>query len=68
MNMKDRFNITRRGLIYALAASAVGTPATAAQPVVAASGRANTADHKARYQADSVEVQTFYRVNRYPKK
>jgi hypothetical protein len=65
MNMKDRFNITRRGLIYALAASVVGT---AAQPVVAASGRANTADHKARYQADSVEVQTFYRVNRYPKK
>jgi hypothetical protein len=50
----------------------VGTVATAssAAPLgpAAADTETNTEKRKARYQANSPEVQTFYRVNRYPPK
>jgi hypothetical protein len=47
-----------------------GTAAGTFGPVAAAAaGTANTAKkRRARYQANSPEVQTFYRVNRYPAK
>ena len=35
---------------------------------VAADTETNSEKRKARYQANSAEVQNFYRVNRYPKR
>jgi hypothetical protein len=67
--MKDQFKsqIHRRDLLHVLA---VGAAATSGLQVAAAAPRApNPAqDRRARYRADSPEVQTFYRVNRYPVK
>jgi hypothetical protein len=65
--MSDRLNPTigRRDLLRVMT---VGVAAASAAPVTVAAPRTtNTArPSKARYQADSPEVQTFYRVNRYP--
>jgi hypothetical protein len=48
------------------------TVAAAAAAPLAGEARADTETNdekrKARYKADSPEVQTFYRVNRYPAK
>jgi hypothetical protein len=64
--MHDRLNpqLGRRDLLRVLAVGAA-----------AGTGAFNPADaaefpdkRKAHYQADSAEVQTFYRVNRYPAK
>jgi hypothetical protein len=68
--MNDRLSpqIGRRDLLRVLT---VGAAAASAAPAVvaAAAPQANTAKpSKARYQANSPEVQTFYRVNRYPAK
>ena len=69
VDMNDRLDrqIGRRDLLLVLT---VGAAAASAAPVaVAAPQAANTAKpSKARYQANSPEVQTFYRVNRYPAK
>jgi hypothetical protein len=65
--MNSRINpaIDRRDLLRGLA---IGT--VAAATTVGSQARADTENpdekRKARYQADSPEVQTFYRVNRYP--
>ena len=67
--MKERLNtiIRRRDLLSfaiagagAAAASAVVLERAAAKPVDLTDKR------KARYRANSAEVQDFYRVNRYP--
>jgi hypothetical protein len=67
--MSDRLNptIDRRDLLRVLT---VGAAAASVAPVAAAAPQTtNTAKPgKARYQANSPEVQTFYRVNRYPVK
>jgi hypothetical protein len=67
--MNDRLNpqIGRRDLLRVLT---VGAAAVSAAPAAVAAPQAtNTAKPgKARYQANSPEVQTFYRVNRYPVK
>ena len=67
--MSDRLNPTigRRDLLRALT---VGAAAASAAPVAAAAPQATTSakPSKARYQANSPEVLTFYRVNRYPAK
>ena len=61
-------NIARRGLLRLLTAGA-GAAALSAAPRAAAPQAADTAKRqRARYQANSPEVQTFYRVNRYPAK
>jgi hypothetical protein len=61
--------IDRRGLLRVLA---VGAGATAAGAASLSGVRAETPDaskrSRARYHAISPEVQTFYRVNRYPVK
>jgi hypothetical protein len=66
--MSDRLNPTigRRDLLRALTvgAAAVSAPVAAAAPQATNSAKPS----KARYQANSPEVQTFYRVNRYPAK
>jgi hypothetical protein len=69
--MDDRLNpnICRRDLLRVLAAGA-GVVAVNAAPAATATPETKDAAKKrrARYQANSPEVQTFYRVNRYPAK
>ena len=69
--MESRFNpdIGRRDLLRVLAAGA-GAVVTSASPLAAAEQENADAAKKrrARYQPNSPEVQTFYRVNRYPAK
>jgi hypothetical protein len=56
-------NVDRRDLLRVLAFGAAATTATAAQlPPAAADSATESSRRKARYQADSPEVQTFYRV------
>lgn len=69
--MNDRLNpmIGRRHVIRTLTSAVViatvGVP-PAADAAPAADSKKPSG--KARYQPNSPEVQTFYRVNRYPKK
>jgi len=68
--MKSEKQVGRRDFLRALGVGA-GVAATASEPLVqkaAADGESNEEKRKARYQADSPEVQDFYRVNRYPAK
>jgi hypothetical protein len=61
--------IGRRDMLRALTAGAIAATAAAA-PVSPAQAEAKSTTNKgrARYQANSSEVQTYYRVNRYPTK
>ena len=67
--MNNRFNpiVGRRDVLRGLAVGTAMAAASAA-PLTAAWAETETDSEKrkARYQADSTEVQTFYRVNRYP--
>jgi hypothetical protein len=62
-----KININRRDLLHVALAGAGVTAAGALLPTRAA---AKTVDmnykRRARYQANSVEVRNFYRVNSYP--
>ena len=61
---KQKIKVHRRNFLRILASGG----AVAATPFApaAADTENNTEKRKARYQANSAEVQTFYRVNRYP--
>ncbi len=69
--MKDtqHLSIGRRHLLRIMtvgaAATTVGVLKTSP---VAADSETNAEKRKARFQANSAEVQNFYRVNRYPKR
>jgi hypothetical protein len=68
MKQEDKKAIGRRDVLRALGAGA-GVAVTAAAPLATpakADSENNDEKRKARYQANSKEVQTFYRVNRYP--
>jgi hypothetical protein len=69
MGEPHKGTIGRRQL---LRAGVVGFVATAASAVeigtAAADTETDSEKRKARYQANSAEVQNFYRVNRYPKR
>jgi hypothetical protein len=68
--MKTEKKIGRRDFIRALGGGA-GVAVAVSGPLVekaAAEGESDEEKRKARYQADSPEVQNFYRVNRYPSK
>jgi septal ring factor EnvC (AmiA/AmiB activator) len=73
-DMESRLNpdIGRRDLLRVLAAGAGAVAASAAPLAAAAAAERENADaakkRRARYQPNSPEVQTFYRVNRYPAK
>jgi hypothetical protein len=69
MNDRPSPTIGRRDLIRVLAAGA-GAAAVSTLPakVAAAKNVETPKDRKPRYRANSPEVQTFYRVNRYPAK
>ena len=69
--MKDEQKTTvgRRDFLRKIGVGAVGAGATVAAPLTGparADTETNDEKRKARYRADSPEVQTFYRVNRYP--
>jgi len=60
--------VGRRDFLRALGGGA-SLAAAAAAPLATeamADSESNDEKRKARYQADSAEVQTYYRVNRYP--
>ena len=68
MRSESKTKLGRRDFLRALGAGA-GVAATAAGPLATtakADSETNDEKRKARYQANSEEVKTFYRVNRYP--
>jgi hypothetical protein len=68
--MKPKKQVGRRDVLRSLGAGA-GVAATASGPLArkaAADDESGDEKRKARYQANSPEVQAFYRVNRYPAK
>jgi hypothetical protein len=68
MKSDDKTKLGRRDFLRALGAGAGAAAVTA--PLAAAPAAADTENNdekrKARYKADSAEVKTYYRVNRYP--
>jgi hypothetical protein len=61
--------IRRRDLVRVAAATGVAAIAgSAAAPSASDETSARQNKRRPQYQADSPEVQTFYRVNRYPAK
>jgi hypothetical protein len=69
MGDRQKGNIGRRQL---LRAGMIGLIATTTSTLESRSAAADTETNdekrKARFQANSAEVQNFYRVNRYPKR
>lgn len=68
--MKTEKKVGRRDFLRALGAGA-GAAAAASGTFVekaVADGKSNDEKRKARYQANSPDVQAYYRVNRYPAK
>lgn len=65
---QDKTKLGRRDFLRAMGAGA-GLAVSAAAPLAteAAASESDTEKKKARYQANSTDVQSFYRVNRYPK-
>jgi hypothetical protein len=65
---KRKATIGRRQLLRAGMTGLFATAASALEPGnVAADTETNSEKRKPRFQANAAEVQTFYRVNRYPK-
>jgi hypothetical protein len=65
---KPKATIGRRQLLRAGMTGFFATAASALEPgVAAADTETDSEKRKARFQPNSAEVQTFYRVNRYPK-
>jgi hypothetical protein len=68
MKQRDNTKVGRRDFLRAIGAGA-GVAVAAAAPLATAAkadNESNEEKRKARYKANSAEVQTFYRVNRYP--
>ena len=67
MKEQDKAKLGRRDFLRAMGAGA-GVAVTAAAPLStgAAATETDAEKKKARYQANSTDVQTFYKVNRYP--
>jgi len=61
----ERRQLLRTGIIGFIATT---TSALEVSTVAAADTESDDDKRKARYQANSAEVQNFYRVNRYPKR
>jgi hypothetical protein len=67
MKTEPKANLARRNFLRALGAGAGVAVAPAALMTEAkADSESDNDKRKARYKADSAEVKTFYRVNRYP--
>jgi hypothetical protein len=67
MKQQDKTKLGRRDFLRAMGAGA-GVAATAAVPLAtgAAATETDAEKKKARYQANSTDVQSYYKVNRYP--
>ena len=68
--MRTEKRVGRRDFLRTLGAGA-GVAVTVSGPLVqeaAADSESNDDKRKARYKADSSDVQAYYRVNRYPAK
>ena len=67
MKQENKSKLGRRDFLRAIGAGA-GLAVTAAAPLAteAAASESDADKKKARYQANSTDVQTFYKVNRYP--
>ena len=67
MKQQDKAKLGRRDFLRAMGAGA-GLAVTAAAPLAteAAAAESDADKKKARYKADSAEVQTYYKVNGYP--
>ena len=67
MKQQDKTKLGRRDFLRAMGAGA-GLAVTTAAPLAtgAAASESEAEKKKARYQANSTDVKTFYRVNRYP--
>ena len=66
MKGQDKAKLDRRGFLRVMGAGA-GLAATATAVTGEAAATESEAEKKkARYQANSTDVQSFYRVNRYP--
>jgi hypothetical protein len=71
MTVKDKTAVGRRDFLRHLGAGAIGAGAVAASPLIGeaqADTETNDEKRKARYQPNSDDVKTFYRVNSYPSK
>ena len=69
MRDRQKGNIGRRQLLRAGMIGFIATATSALESSsVAADTETNDEKRKARFQANSAEVQNFYRVNRYPKR
>lgn len=69
MKSETKSKFGRRDFLRALGAGA-GVAAVTAAPIASpavADTESSDEKRKARYKADSAEVQTYYRVNGYPK-
>ncbi len=67
MKQQDKSKLGRRDFLRAVGAGA-GLAVTTAAPLAtgAAASESDAEKKKARYQANSTDVQTFYKTNRYP--
>ena len=67
MKQQEKTKLGRRDFLRAVGAGA-GVAVTAAAPLAteAVAAESDADKKKARYQANSADVQTFYKVNRYP--
>jgi len=67
MKEQDKAKLGRRDFLRAMGAGA-GVAVTAAAPLAtpAAAAESDADKKKARYQANSTDVQSYYKSNRYP--
>ena len=67
MKEQEKQKLGRRDFLRAMGAGA-GLAVTMAAPLAtkAAASESDADKKKARYKANSADVQTFYKVNRYP--
>ena len=67
MKQQEKSKLGRRDFLSAIGAGA-GVAVAAAAPLAseAIASESDAEKKQARYQANSTDVQTFYKVNRYP--
>lgn len=67
MRTERKAGVGRRDFLRALGLGAAVASAPPLASEAAADSETNDEKRKARYQANSADIQAYYRVNRYPK-
>ena len=67
MKVDAKSKIGRRGFLQSLGTGVVLATGIPLAPLAVADTENNDEKRKARYKANSADVQSYYRVNRYPK-